>query len=63
VGHGKMGGKSEDDRLISLCRKHHNEFHSIGRKTFSEKYNLDAEHIIRRLNEIWFAISNQIDMR
>lgn len=40
----RIGGYEHDDglktRFLPLCRKHHNEFHSIGDKKFSYKYKI-----------------------
>jgi len=58
-GHGYMAGKCGDDRLVPLCRTHHQEYHNHGRLTFSLKYRIDEEHLVRRLNEIWLNISKQ----
>ena len=32
------GGRDSFDNLSPLCRRHHTEFHTIGAKTFYEKY-------------------------
>ena len=32
----------EDSRYIALCRVHHNECHTIGHKTFEDKYKITA---------------------
>lgn len=38
---GGMGIKTDDTRVISLCRKHHSEVHATGKKSFQVKYSLD----------------------
>lgn len=38
---GGTGLKPSDRFLVSLCRDHHAEQHSIGEKSFEKKYGLD----------------------
>lgn len=45
--------KTSDLRTIPLCLKHHTEYHTCGKDTFAEDYNLDYEWIISELNRIW----------
>ena len=52
-GHGGMGTKCLDERTIPLCFTHHRQAHDMGKKTFREKYDLDIEYIIGRLNGIY----------
>lgn len=33
--------RQNHNNLMSLCLKHHQEIHSIGRQSFIKKYNLD----------------------
>lgn len=40
---GGMGIKGSDLSCIPLCRKHHQELHSIGKDTFSKKYDIEYE--------------------
>lgn len=40
-------------RVLSLCRKHHTEFHSIGKDTFFEKYHLFGIKLDDFLCQIW----------
>jgi len=35
------GGGDEPGNLMALCTAHHNEVHTIGRKTFMEKYGME----------------------
>lgn len=37
------GSGGSDFSCVPLCVKHHTEVHSIGTKTFQEKYNLDFQ--------------------
>ena len=54
-----IGGYEHDDglktRFISLCGKHHTEFHSIEAKEFSNKYHIEgiwlSESIVRKLKK------------
>lgn len=52
-GGGSIGLKTHDNRAIPLCRLHHMEYHNLGKETFREKYNLDYEYIIHRLQEAY----------
>ena len=52
-GHGGMGMKTDDSRVIPLCRFHHTINHSLGRNTFEEQFNLDYEYIVERLNSAY----------
>ena len=39
---GAYGKRAENDsNMIPLCITHHTEVHTIGRKTFAEKYGLE----------------------
>jgi hypothetical protein len=51
-GHGGKATKCSDMRRVPLCHTHHTEIHA-GRDSFLEKYNIDGEELIRRLNEIY----------
>lgn len=42
--------KASDHRAIPLCRRHHDEY-GLGRRLFEQKYSLDIEALIRKLNE------------
>lgn len=52
-GNGGVGIKTDDNRAINLCHEHHLEFHQHGRNTFAEKYGIDYEKTILRLNVIY----------
>lgn len=52
-GQGGVATKTSDRRMIPLCNKHHREYHQIGRDSFAEKYAMDYEEIIQRLNRIY----------
>lgn len=39
------GGTDHKDNLLNLCRKHHTEIHTIGRESFSSKYEVVRERI------------------
>lgn len=56
-GHGYMGGKVEEKRLIPLCHSHHKDYHDKGRETFSLKYGVDIENVIERLEAVWLSIT------
>lgn len=49
-GCGGMGSKSSDRRTIPLSHALHAELHQHGSQTFSSKYELDYEVIIKELN-------------
>src|SRR5208282_2993786 len=38
---GGMGLKTSDYRTVPFCRKHHTEYHTMGRTTFENNYNID----------------------
>ena len=44
------GGTDEVLNLISLCPEHHTEVHTIGSKSFAEKYDLIQrfKHVIKK---------------
>jgi len=52
-GHGTMAGKTDDNRCVPLCHRHHVEYHNIGKESFKEKYEVDFEAVIDRLNTIY----------
>jgi len=52
-GFAAIGLKTSDLRAIPLCHIHHREYHQTGRESFKQKYRLDYEFIINRLNKIW----------
>lgn len=58
IGKGGKGIKTSDYRCVQLCHKHHDEIHR-GRITFAKKYGFDQDHVIGKLNEIWFNILNE----
>lgn len=41
-----IGQKPGDDRAIPLCAFHHGELHTIGQRTFAERYRVDFEKAI-----------------
>ena len=48
-----VGSGGVDARnLVAMCLKHHNQVHTVGRRTFARTYNLDlssaAEELYRR---------------
>lgn len=48
-GQGKIGSKVSDTQAISLCEKHHQEYHAIGRDAFELKHGLNCAQIIIQL--------------
>ncbi len=42
---GGMGQQPHDHACVCLCRKHHEEFHRIGRETFAKRHNIDLPAI------------------
>ncbi len=59
VGHGTMGGKTDDSRAIPICHDHHNEYHDKGRISFCSRYDLDLEYTITELNRIYDEIPSK----
>ena len=47
------GAGGKDDQCLSLCAKHHYEYHQIGKKTFAKKYNLDYEYLLRVFKRVY----------
>jgi len=41
------GGSKRD--LVPLCRQCHDRYHSIGRNTFAERFNVDLAEIAKKL--------------
>jgi hypothetical protein len=52
-GHGSMGAKTSDRRVIPLCYQQHREYHDTGRDTFAAKHRLDYELLIEGLNALY----------
>jgi hypothetical protein len=54
-GHGGMGTTPGDDRVVPLCRRHHDERQTYkdGGAAFWLKYGKDVEYYISRLNAAW----------
>ena len=48
-----VGMKGSDRETIPLCRYHHIEAHKMGKLTFAEKYNIDYEFEINRLQDLY----------
>lgn len=48
------GGDDSLENLLSLCRPHHVEIHTIGRKTFLNKYkdNIAKSRALNKLPEV-----------
>jgi hypothetical protein len=50
IGGATIGRKPPDDRVIPLCRTHHQEMdHGIGEQLFAKKYEIDLEDMIADL--------------
>ena len=53
---GSDGGasmKASDYSCIPLIPEEHREYHWIGKPAFEQKYRLDCEGLVRRLNREW----------
>jgi hypothetical protein len=48
-----VGIKGSDRETIPLNRQYHTERHAIGKLTFAEKYNIDYEFEINRLQDLY----------
>ena len=48
-GYGTMGGKSPDELLMPLCRKHHNQIHELSRHAWDEMYEFTQEQMVSRV--------------
>jgi len=48
-----VGLKTDDTRALPFCYRHHQEYHNRGRHTFEQKYQINYEYLIERLNKIW----------
>ena len=48
---GGIGMKGSDLLTIPLCRYHHSQYHSIGRMTFCDKYNIDKWEVVAKCTE------------
>jgi hypothetical protein len=54
IDRGGMGQKTSDRSCIPLCRVHHREFdQGRYRATFCERYRLDIDRLVERLNAIY----------
>lgn len=51
-GGASLASKTDDTRCIPLCGLHHKEYHR-GRESFAERYDIDYEYIISRLNSCY----------
>jgi hypothetical protein len=45
-GQGKEGSKVDDTQTVPKCRRHHEEYHAIGREAFERKYGLNFYQVI-----------------
>lgn len=46
--HAGMSEKADDDTVISLCKAHHSEVHTIGQTTFDTKHKIDSVDLSRQ---------------
>jgi len=53
LGNGGIGQKPDDCWCIPLCRKHHNEIHSLGAGTFQKKYGVDLNLCLLLVCQEW----------
>lgn len=52
--HAKSRGAGGDSRdLIPMCMRHHSESHTIGVRTFEERYSLNLEQMAAWYEEHW----------
>lgn len=57
----RHGERKDDRRAVPLCCGHHlhdwgpDAIHRIGRRAFEEKFGIDLEDLIVRLNSVWLA--------
>ena len=47
------GAHGSNDSVISLCAKHHYEYHTLGKLTFAKKYNLDYDYLLKVFKRIY----------
>lgn len=48
-----VGAGGGDADLVPLCRLHHQEFHDMGRETFSHQHNIDLPRMAKLLHDHW----------
>ena len=56
--HTGMGLREDDSQTVPLCRKHHSELHSVGKRTFQARYGLDFKWTIERINNEYEDITS-----
>jgi hypothetical protein len=54
-GNGRIGSKTDDDRVLPGCAFHHTDgsqsYHRIGRDKFAKLHGLDLEKLIEQVNK------------
>ena len=55
-GHASVGQKVSDRRTVPLCRIGHSTYHQIGRVYFEDRYMVNLEREIERLNREYDAL-------
>lgn len=45
-GQGKVGSKVDDTQAVPMCRKHHSQYHAVGRDQFERFHGLNFAQII-----------------
>ena len=45
------GAGGTDKDAVPLCHEHHDEFHTVGRKTFRERYGVDLRAVAASIHE------------
>lgn len=45
--------KADADRVVPLCRRHHQQLHRVGIRTFQGRHQLDLDAAARRVDRTW----------
>tara|TARA_Y100001963_G_scaffold144802_1_gene217415 strand:- start:853 stop:1122 length:270 start_codon:yes stop_codon:yes gene_type:complete len=59
MGGNRKGELIEDYSCVPLCREHHQEWHQIGDRDFTSKYNINLWKINYQMNKMWRKNENK----
>lgn len=48
-----MGCKGDYTQIVPLCRRHHQEMHAIGERTFQDRYAIDLDFLAILTEDQW----------
>lgn len=48
-----MGRNGDYTQIVPLCRRHHQEMHAIGERTFQDRYAIDLDFLAILTEDQW----------